>query len=64
MRALVGWWSLPDEIVLDPFAGSGTTGVACAQLGRRFVGIEIEESYFNTACQRIEDAQRQERMFA
>jgi site-specific DNA-methyltransferase (adenine-specific) len=64
MRALVGWWSLQDETVLDPFAGSGTTGVACMHLGRRFVGVEIEPQFFDTACQRIEDAQRQERMFA
>jgi DNA modification methylase len=49
--------------VLDPFMGSGTTGVACAQLGRRFIGIEIEERYFQIACRRIEDAQRQGRLF-
>lgn len=64
MRALVGWWSLPDETVLDPFAGSGTTGVACVQLGRKFIGVEIEEQFFDTACQRIADAQRQEPLFA
>jgi DNA modification methylase len=45
--------------VLDPFMGSGTTGVACAQLGRKFIGIEIEPKYFDIACKRIEDAQRQ-----
>ena len=50
--------------VLDPFMGSGTTGVACAQLGRKFIGIEIERKYFEVACQRIEDAYRQERLFA
>ncbi|HZR03873.1 MAG TPA: site-specific DNA-methyltransferase [Burkholderiales bacterium] len=50
--------------VIDPFMGSGTTGVACMQLARRFVGIEIEETYFNMACERIENAQRQERLFA
>jgi DNA modification methylase len=49
--------------VLDPFAGSGTTGVACARLGRRFVGIEIEERYFSIACRRIEQAQRQRDLF-
>lgn len=43
--------------VLDPFMGSGTTGVACAQLGRRFVGSEIEPRYFEIACRRIEAAQ-------
>ena len=51
-------------VVLDPFMGSGTTGVACAQLGRKFIGIEIERKYFEVACQRIEDAYRQERLFA
>jgi DNA modification methylase len=39
--------------VLDPFMGSGTTGVACAKLGRRFIGIEIDERYFDAACERI-----------
>ena len=50
--------------VLDPFMGSGTTGVACMNLGRKFIGIEIEERYFEIACERIENAQRQARMFA
>ncbi len=45
--------------VLDPFMGSGTTGVACTQLGRKFIGIELEPKYFDIACRRIEDAQRQ-----
>lgn len=48
-----------DALILDPFMGSGTTGVACAQLGRRFIGIEIEPKYFDIACRRIEQAQRQ-----
>ena len=47
------------QSILDPFMGSGTTGVACAKLGRRFIGIEIEPKYFDIACRRIEDAQRQ-----
>jgi DNA modification methylase len=51
--------SLDGELVCDPFMGSGTTGVACARLGRRFIGIEIEERYFDIACRRIEAAQRQ-----
>lgn len=50
--------------ILDPFMGSGTTGVACANLGRKFIGIEIEPKYFDIACERIENAQRQERLFA
>lgn len=50
--------------VADPFMGSGTTGVACAQLGRKFIGIEIERKYFDIACERIDNAYRQARMFA
>lgn len=45
--------------ILDPFMGSGTTGVACAQMGRTFIGIEREPKYFDIACRRIEDAYRQ-----
>lgn len=51
------------ETVLDPFLGSGTTGVAAMQLGRKFIGIEIDPKYFDIACERIENAQRQERLF-
>lgn len=54
--------NLPDTI-LDPFMGSGTTGVACTNLGRKFIGIEIEEKYFNIACERIEAAYAQGRLF-
>lgn len=57
-------WTDPDEIVFDPFMGSGTTGVAALRNGRKFVGIEIEQSYFDFACRRLEDAQRQERLIA
>lgn len=56
--------SIEAEAVLDPFMGSGTTGVACANLGRRFVGIEVDPKYFNIACQRIEAAYAQGRLFA
>jgi site-specific DNA-methyltransferase (adenine-specific)/modification methylase len=49
--------------VLDPYMGAGSTGVACMQLGRKFIGIEIERKYFDIACERIENAQRQVRMF-
>lgn len=52
-----------DGTILDPFMGSGTTGVACARLGRRFIGIEIEEKYFTIACRRIEEAYRQADLF-
>jgi site-specific DNA-methyltransferase (adenine-specific) len=44
------------ETILDPFMGSGTTGVAAVRLGRRFIGIEINPAYFDIACRRIEDA--------
>lgn len=50
--------------ICDPFMGSGTTGVACMNLGRKFIGIELERKYFDIACERIENAQRQQRMFA
>ena len=43
------------ETILDPFMGSGTTGVAAVSLGRRFIGIEIEPKYFDIACRRIAD---------
>jgi len=52
-----------NETVLDPFMGSGTTGVACMNLGRKFIGVEIEKKYFEIACERIEQAQKQIRMF-
>ena len=54
---------VPGHAILDPFMGSGTTGVACAKLGRKFIGIEIEPNYFDIACGRIEDAYRQGDMF-
>ena len=63
MKWLVQRVSLPFEIVLDPFMGSGTTGVACANLGRKFIGIEIEPKYFDIACRRIEQAYKQPDMF-
>lgn len=59
---LTYWCSDEDEIVVDPFMGSGTTGVACARLGRRFVGIEIDEHYFDIACGRIESEIRAPRL--
>lgn len=61
MLDLVGWWSV--DSVLDPFMGSGTTGVAATLLGRRFIGCEIYPRYFDIACRRIEDAQRQAKLF-
>jgi DNA modification methylase len=49
--------------VIDPFMGSGTTGVAAVKLGRRFIGIEIDPKYFDIACRRIEEATKQPDMF-
>jgi len=63
-RWMVARVSFAGEAVLDPFMGSGTTGVACALLGRAFIGIEREPSYFDIACRRIEEAYRQPRLFA
>ncbi len=55
---------LPDaKTILDPFMGSGTTGVACAKMGRKFIGIELEPKYFDIACKRIEDAYKQPDLF-
>jgi site-specific DNA-methyltransferase (adenine-specific) len=48
---------------LDPFMGSGTTGVAAVKLGRKFIGIEIEPKYFDIACRRISEALKQPDMF-
>jgi site-specific DNA-methyltransferase (adenine-specific) len=52
-----------DDVVLDPFMGSGTTGVAAAQMGRKFIGIEREPKYFDIACERIERAYAQGTLF-
>jgi site-specific DNA-methyltransferase (adenine-specific) len=54
----------PGAIVLDPFMGSGTTGVACANLGRKFIGIEQEPRYFDIACERVAATYAQGRLFA
>ena len=60
-------WSLSfapgAQTVCDPFMGSGTTGVACAQLGKAFTGIERERKYFDIACERIARAQAQGQLF-
>lgn len=65
--ALMAWtlkWVPSAHTILDPFMGSGTTGVAAVQAGRKFIGIERDPRYFDIACQRIEDAQRQGDLFA
>jgi DNA modification methylase len=52
-------WSSEGDTVLDPFLGSGTTGVACANTGRDFIGIELDETYFGIAQDRIKEAQKE-----
>jgi DNA modification methylase len=63
LKLIVSQWVKPESTCLDLFMGSGTTGVAAAQMQRRFVGIEREPKYFEIACRRIEDAQRQGQLF-
>lgn len=64
MEQLTTHYTRPQGTILDPFMGSGTTGVACANLGRKFIGIEIEQKYFDIACERITAAYAQCRLFA
>jgi site-specific DNA-methyltransferase (adenine-specific) len=63
--ALMEWCiaRITASTIVDPYMGSGTTGVACAIAGRKFVGIEIDPGYFDIACRRIEEAYRQPRLF-
>lgn len=62
MKWCIGF--LPEnDTILDPFMGSGTTGVAAVQMGRDFIGIEREQKYFDIACKRIDEAQRQGDLF-
>jgi len=55
MGHLLLMYSNPGDLILDSFMGSGSTGVAAMKLGRRFVGIEKDEKFFSTACQRLEE---------
>lgn len=64
LQYLVLTYTRPDETVLDFAMGSGTAGVACFMERRRFIGIELERKYFDIACERIENAQRQARLIA
>lgn len=57
VKWLVHWWG--SGVVLDPFMGSGTTLVACQNLGRQGIGIEIDPEYFEIACRRVDEASRQ-----
>ena len=61
---IVSQWVRPESIMVDPFMGSGTTGVAAIQLGRKFIGIEREPKYFDIACKRMEQAHAQGKLFA
>ncbi len=61
-RELVSVCAAEGATVLDPFMGSGTTGVACVQTGRKFIGIEIDPTYFDIACRRIAAAYEQPRL--
>ena len=63
MRWCIEHLPVTARTILDPFMGSGTTGVACVKLGRKFIGIEIEPKYFEIACKRIRDAYAQPDMF-
>lgn len=62
MRELVELFTMPGDVVLDPFMGGGSTGVACLALDRRFVGIERKPEYFDIACRRIEAEMRAPRL--
>jgi DNA modification methylase len=63
MGRLIRASTTPVCTILDPFMGSGTTGVAAVQMGRKFIGIERERKYFDIACRRIEEAQKQSDLF-
>jgi site-specific DNA-methyltransferase (adenine-specific) len=58
-----GLHTMHGDVVLDPFMGHGSTGVGVLSMGRKFIGIEIERKYFDIACERIDNAQRQQRLF-
>ena len=63
MVQMVRRYTDEQETILDPFMGSGTTGVACVKLGRKFTGIELDADYFDIACERIREAYKQPDMF-
>jgi site-specific DNA-methyltransferase (adenine-specific) len=66
LKLLCDWvrlFSDPGEMVFDPCMGSGTTGVACARMGRRFIGIEVRPDYFEIACRRIREAYDRPNLF-
>ena len=59
MRKIIVHWTNQNNLILDPFMGSGTTGVACMQTGRKFIGIELDPDYFEIARKRITEATAQ-----
>jgi DNA modification methylase len=63
MRWIIENYTNPGDTILDPFCGSGTTGVACIETGRNFIGIELNPDYCEIARRRIDDASRQQRLF-
>jgi len=63
IQYLISKFSSINDIIFDPFMGSGTTGVACHKMNRKFIGIEKEKKYFDIACKRIREAQMQPNLF-
>ncbi len=63
VKRLLSRFSLPDDTILDPFMGSGTTLVACQKLGRQGIGVELDPDYFEIACKRVDEATRQPDLF-
>ena len=62
MRMIIEKFTNEGDTILDPFMGSGSTGIACVQTGRNFIGIEIDPTYFAIAEKRIAEAQKQPRL--
>lgn len=63
MRWIIEHYTKPTDTILDPFMGSGSTGVAAVIGGRKFIGIEKEKQYFDIAVKRIKYAMRQNKLF-
>jgi len=62
MEYLVRLTTIENQVVIDPFIGSGTTAIACKNLNRRFIGFEIKENYYDVAQQRLKTETRQLRL--
>ena len=63
MVELILLFTSQEQTILDPYMGGGSTGVACARLGRKFIGIEIDPDYYEIACERIRKAYQQGDLF-